>query len=339
MKLKGISHATPNDMLRLSKNQMLSPDLLIMDSTSEASRVLLDESHMELLSELIAIFTYRLLMPFRMAKTASIETPINWGIFAKHSVNASAFFVDGSCSNQKIMPIIAGFGVFIPHQLNNNVSTSMSYCSRIPGMQTIERAEAFAILAALLLSTATIPITIYPDCQKHVNTVNRYKLIPPKPHEVIKLHDRSSILRILNEIQSRRFSTSLEFLRNHVRLEQPSKNGRDVDDERLQSCIEYGKQDDKEAKTSLSLTNIFIPDETQFRSQIGLFIHSPTHDVIAETLPPTYITLKITQQNCIMIFLKERNNITFAKVIGTNICLHHLYGRKLRFPSCIQNGV
>jgi hypothetical protein len=70
---------------------------------------------MELLSELIAIFTYRLLMPFRMAKIASIETPINWGIFAKHSVNASAFFVDGSCSTQKIMPIIAGFGVFIPH--------------------------------------------------------------------------------------------------------------------------------------------------------------------------------------------------------------------------------
>jgi hypothetical protein len=63
MKLKGISHATPNDMLRLSKNQMLLPDLLIMESTSKASRVLLDESHMELLSELIAIFTYRLLMP------------------------------------------------------------------------------------------------------------------------------------------------------------------------------------------------------------------------------------------------------------------------------------
>jgi hypothetical protein len=69
MKLKGISHATPNDMLGLSKNQMLLPDLLIMDSTSEASRVkLLDESHMELLSELITIFTHRLLMPFRLAK-------------------------------------------------------------------------------------------------------------------------------------------------------------------------------------------------------------------------------------------------------------------------------
>jgi hypothetical protein len=47
MKLKGISHATPNDMLKLLKNQMLSPYLLIMDSTTEASRVLLDESHME----------------------------------------------------------------------------------------------------------------------------------------------------------------------------------------------------------------------------------------------------------------------------------------------------
>jgi hypothetical protein len=123
MKLKGISHATPNDMLGLSKNQMLLPDLLIMDSTSEASRVLFDESHMELLSELITIFTYRLLMPFRLAKNASIETPINWGIFAKHSIAASAFFVDGSCSNQKVMQILAGFGVFIPHQLDNNVST------------------------------------------------------------------------------------------------------------------------------------------------------------------------------------------------------------------------
>jgi hypothetical protein len=166
-----------------------------MDSTSEASRVLLDESHMELLSELITIFTYRLLMPFRLAKNASIETLINWGIFAKHSIDASAFFVDGSCSNQKVMPILAGFGLFIPHQLNNNVSTSISFCSRIPGMQTIERAEAFAVLAALLLSTDTGPITINSDCQKLVNTVSRYKLIPPKPHEVIKLHDRIAHLK------------------------------------------------------------------------------------------------------------------------------------------------
>jgi ribonuclease HI len=207
MKLKGISHATPNDMLQLSKYQMLLPVLLIMDSTPKASRVLLDESHMELLSKLIAIFTYRLLMPFRMAKDASIETPINWGIFAKHSINASTFFVDESCSNQKIMPILAGFGAIIPHQLDDYVSTSISYCGRIPGMQTIERAEAFAVLAALLLSADTGPITIYSDCQKLVNTVNRHKLIPPKPHELVKLHDRSLILRILNEIQFRRFST------------------------------------------------------------------------------------------------------------------------------------
>jgi hypothetical protein len=132
------------------------------------------------------------------------------------------------------MLIIAGFDVFILHQLNNNLSTSMSNCSRIPRMQNIERAEAFAVLAAaLLVSTNTIPITIYLDCEKLVNTVNGYKLIPPKPHEVIKLHDQLLILRILNEIQSRRFPTSLGFLRNHVRLEKPLKNGRDVDDERL----------------------------------------------------------------------------------------------------------
>jgi ribonuclease HI len=341
MKLKGISHATPNDMLRLSKNQMLLPDLLIMDSTSEASRVLLDESHMDLLSELLAIFTYHLLIPFRMAKNASIETPINWGIFAKHSINASTFFVDGSCSNQKIMPILAGFGVFIPHQLNNNVSTSISFCSRIPGMQTIERAEAFAVLVALLLSTDTGPITIYSDCRKLVNTVNRYKLIPPKPHEVIKLHDRSLILRILNEIQFRRFPTSLEFLRNHVRLEKPLKNDRDVNDERLQSCIKYGKQADKKARASLSLTNISIPDETQFRKQsrlVYLFIH-PSMTLLQKACYQTYITLKVTQQNCMMAFSKERNNIIFVKVIGTNICLHHLYGKEHRFLSCIQNGV
>jgi ribonuclease HI len=125
-----------------------------------------------------------------MAKDASIETPINWGIFAKHSIHASTFFVDGSCSNQKIMPILAGFGVFIPHQLNDYVSTSISYCSRIRGMQTIERAEAFAVIAALVLFIDTGPITIYSDCQKLVNTVNQ-KLISPKPHEVINIHDRS----------------------------------------------------------------------------------------------------------------------------------------------------
>jgi hypothetical protein len=295
MKLKGISHATPNDMLRLSKNQMMLPDLLIRDSTSKASRVLLDESHMELLSELIAIFTYHLLMPFRMAKDASIETPINWSIFAKHSINGSTVFVDGSCSNRNILPILAGFEVFIPHQLNDYVSTSISYCGRIPRMQTIEQAEAFAILAALLLSTDTGPITINSDCQKLVNTINRYKLITPKPHEVIKLHDRSLILRILNDIQFRRISTSLKFLRIHVRLEKPLKDGRDVNDERLRSCIEYGKEADKKAKESLSLTNISVPDETKFRSEIGIFIHSPIDDATTQTLLPNVFENNTTE--------------------------------------------
>jgi hypothetical protein len=64
------------------------------------------------------------------------------------------------------------------------------------------------------------------------------------------------------------------------------KNGRDINEDRLQSCIEYGKQADKEAKASLSLTNISVPDETRFRSEIGLFIHSPTDDIITETLLP-----------------------------------------------------
>jgi hypothetical protein len=76
-------------------------------------------------------------------------------------------------------------------------------------------------------------------------------------------------LRILNEIQFRRFPTSLEFLRNHVRLEKNLKNGRNINEDRLQSCIEYGKRADKEAKASLSLTNISVPDEPQFRSEIG----------------------------------------------------------------------
>jgi hypothetical protein len=34
------------------------------------------------------------------------------------------------------------------------------------------------------------------------------------------------------------------------------------------------------------LTNKSVPDETQFRSEIGLFIHSPTDDAITETLLP-----------------------------------------------------
>jgi hypothetical protein len=68
-------------------------------------------------------------------------------------------------------------------------------------------------------------------------------------------------------------------------LENPLKNGRDVDDERLQVCVEYGKLTKKQRHLSL-LTNISILDETQCRSEIGLFIHSTTHDVITETLPP-----------------------------------------------------
>jgi hypothetical protein len=89
------------------------------------------------------------------------------------------------------------------------------------------------------------------------------------------------------------------------------KDGRDVNDKRLRSCIEYGKQADKKAKESLSLTNISVPDETKFRSEIGLFIHSPIDDATTQTLLSNVFKnntielhngiLKRTQQHCLCI--------------------------------------
>jgi hypothetical protein len=78
-------------------------------------------------------------------------------------------------------------------------------------------------------------------------------------------------------------------------LEKPLKDGLDVNDERLRSCIEYGKQADKKAKESLSLTNISVPDETEFRSEIGLFIHSPIDDATTQTLLPNVFENNTTE--------------------------------------------
>jgi hypothetical protein len=123
--------------------------------------------------------------------------------------------------------------------------------------------------------------------------------------------------------------------------QKPLKNGRDVNDERLQSCIEYGKQADKKAKASLSLTNISIPDETQFRSEIGLFIHSPIDDAISEILLPNIYNfesnttklydgiLKTTQQH----YLRKGNWHQY--LLAPSV----IHGKKQRFLSCIQNGV
>jgi ribonuclease HI len=139
------------------------------------------------------------LKPYQRDSDATLETSSNWGIFRKGSVAATSIFVDGSCSDKNIFPVKVSFALCVPYYFNlkQNAPPNLIIKSRIPGSQTIERAEAFAILAALMLTSCDLsPLKIYTDCLGLVTSINRFSQTPPQPHEKAKMHDRSLLLRI-----------------------------------------------------------------------------------------------------------------------------------------------
>jgi ribonuclease HI len=74
-------------------------------------------------------------------------------------------------------------------KLKQNAPPNLIIKSRIPGSQTSERAEAFAILAALMLTSDLSPLKIYTDCLCLVTSITRFSQTPPQPHEKAKMHD------------------------------------------------------------------------------------------------------------------------------------------------------
>ena len=222
--MKGLTYTDPQNMLDTSGYKAIFEPIPFLTKPNDALPI--SKLYTTLLADLVAHFVFGLLQQHQREPDFSIETRTTWGIFQKHSVPASVAFVDGSCSKPAIPDsATAGFAVVFPHSdLNPEPHISLTnnegayfYKGKIPGAQTIERAEGFAILGSLLISKTHLPLTIYTDCQKLVNDIHQFQHKPPRDHEIAKLSNRSILLRILHEIRSRRGETQVAYLQNHVK--------------------------------------------------------------------------------------------------------------------------
>jgi ribonuclease HI len=184
-----------------------------------------------------------------------------WGIYPKHSMTASIAYPDGSADKGSTK---AGFGVYFPDLDANNAFKTMS--TRIPGHQTIARAEGFGILAALLLVRQDSDLTIHCDRKPLVDQINKLLITNRKPHILRKLKDQSLLLRILDEVTKRSARTTIVHVKAHMRdiRSQCSAQNQVALNEREQHQ-EHNKVVDKLAKDSIKGNNESpsIPDEVQ----------------------------------------------------------------------------
>jgi hypothetical protein len=190
--MKGLKYLDPKQMCKISGLKALYRLLCLIDSTKDYQKHL-DQSSIIFLGELVAHFAFSLLKPYQRDSEATLETSSNWGNFKKGSVAATSIFVDGSCSDKNVFPVKAGFASCVPYcfNLKQNAPPNLIIKSRIPGSQTSERAEAFAILAALMLTSDLFPLKIYTNCLSLVTSINAFhklRLNPTKRQRCIIDH-------------------------------------------------------------------------------------------------------------------------------------------------------
>lgn len=137
--------------------------------------------------------------------------------------------------------------------------------SRIPGHQTIARAEACGILAALMVTRPDTDLSIHCDRAPLVDQINRFILSPPQCHELRHLTDRSLLLRILHEISYRTGTTTVVHVKAHER-DASSSGTASAPLTSVQIHQERNKVADKLAKSSLSLPHsaLAVPVENLF---------------------------------------------------------------------------
>jgi ribonuclease HI len=119
------------------------------------------------------------------------ETSTHWEKIRKHIVQATVAYTDGSACKDGTR---AGFGI------NFSGLTTCNVKSRIPGHQTIARAEAYGVLTALVMVQSNIDLSIYCDREPLVHQLNRFISIHPQDYDLHYLSERSLVLRILKEI-------------------------------------------------------------------------------------------------------------------------------------------
>jgi hypothetical protein len=96
------------------------------------------------------------------------ETPLFWGRVRKRSLTHSVAYTDGSALQTSPR---AGFSIVFSDQASQGIACT--FRSRVPGKQSISRAEAFAVLGALLLTKPNVHLTIYCNRLSLVNQINQ----------------------------------------------------------------------------------------------------------------------------------------------------------------------
>jgi ribonuclease HI len=258
--MKGLKYLDPKQMCEISGLKALYHLPYLIDST-KAYQKHLDQSSIILLGELVAHFAFSLLKPYQRDSEATLETSSSWGNFKKGSVAATSIFVDGSCLDKNIFPVEAGFALCVPccFNLKQNASPNLIIKSRISGSQTSACAEAFAILAALMLTSDLSPLKIYTNCLSPVISINRFSQTPPQPHEKAKMPDQSLLLRMLNLLKMRRNKVEVLYLSNH----RPDPRNK---------LTTYSVIADREAKLSLNSQIVSVPDEKMHLDDPVLYV-------------------------------------------------------------------
>jgi ribonuclease HI len=224
------------------------------------------------------------LKPYQRDSEATLETSSNWGNFKKGSVAATSIFVDGCCSDKNVFPVKAGFALCVSYcfNLKQNAPANLIIKSRIPGSQTSERAEAFTILAELML-TSDLSLKIYTNCLSMVTSINRFSQTPPQSHEKAKMHDRSLLLRILSLLKMRRNKVEVFYLSNH----RPDPRNR---------LTTYSVMADRQAKLSRNSQIVSEPDEKMHLDDTVLYVC---------TDDPNKVNRLIVLENNPMIFFSD----------------------------------
>jgi ribonuclease HI len=213
------------------------------------------KAQLRLLSILIRLLIEHLLEPSTSeSAAANKETIKSWGHLFEFSLPVTVAYTDGSASKDKSR---AGFGIIFPELPDRKTNIVKS---RIPGNQTIARAEAFGVVAAILMAKGDKALKIYCDREFLVKCLNLYKFKSLLPHEFKKIKDRSLTLRILQKIHDRPGETTITFVKAHEKI-QPGSSLTEQDRNQLRHQI-YNQATDKTAKESLSEPSPLIPYET-----------------------------------------------------------------------------
>jgi ribonuclease HI len=143
--------------------------------------------------------------------------------------------------------------------------------SRILGHQTIARAEALGILAALLASRRDTDLKIHRDRLSLVDQLNKYQLRPPFDFKLKDIQDRSIILHILHEVCTHIGTTKF----THVKAHKPDT----MSDTPFEMSTmnkqhqELNKIADKLAKGSLSQPSATIPFGCEFLPSVSVCVN------------------------------------------------------------------